>query len=280
MNPSDTPTHQEPWRARLDLVFRRMGNRTVLVSDRHEGPLRVQRPFYEPEGACQVVVIHPPGGIAGGDELRLRATVEAGAEALITSPGAAKLYRSAGAESRVEQQVSVAEGACFEWLPQETIVFSGARARVCTRIDLEPSARFLGWDLVSLGRPSCGERFEHGQLRQQLELYRSGEPLWLDRQRFEGGEVSLDEAFGLAGNPVFGVLLGYPAKVEDLEAAHETLSGEFERYVSTTLVDEVLVCRALAPSTRIARAALEAVWRCCRPRLLGRAVHAPRIWAT
>jgi urease accessory protein len=154
---SDPP---EPWRARLDLVFRRMGERTVLVSDRHEGPLRVQRPFFEPDGASQVVIIHPPGGIAGGDELRLHAVLEAGAQALLTSPGAAKLYRSAGPQSRVEQSFVVASGASLEWLPQETIVFSGANASVTTRVALEPGARFIGWDIVSLGSVSGSSSIE------------------------------------------------------------------------------------------------------------------------
>lgn len=269
----------EPWRAHLDLVFRRMGERTVLVRDRHEGPLRVQRPFHEADGSCQVIVVHPPGGIAGGDELRIDVAVEPGAEALLTSPGAAKLYRSAGPESRVEQRIALASGASFEWLPQETIAFSGARARVATRVELGPRSRFLGWDMVSLGRPTSGERFLLGELRQRFELYREGHPVWLDRQRFEGGEASLDAAFGLAGQPVFGVLLGYPATPTELDALHELLPGEHERTLGSTLVDEVLVCRALAPSTRVARAALEAAWRALRPRLLGRVAQAPRIWA-
>jgi urease accessory protein len=142
------------WAAELALRFAVRGERgrTELVGRRHVGPLRVQRPFHpEPSGACHVYVLHPPGGVVGGDQLALDVSVESGAHALLTTPAAAKLYRSAGPCARVQQALRVGEGARLEWLPHENIAFSAANAELTTRVELEQGARFLGWVVLCLG---------------------------------------------------------------------------------------------------------------------------------
>src|SRR6186997_1982361 len=121
------PIHLRAWRAELALGYERRGPRTVLATRRHDGPLVVQKALY-PEGdaVCHGIIVHPPAGIAGGDELDLQARVGAGAQALLTTPGATKWYRSAGALASSHIRWTVDADAALEWLPQETIVFSGA----------------------------------------------------------------------------------------------------------------------------------------------------------
>jgi hypothetical protein len=121
------------WQARLTLGFERRGERTLLAHCEHHGPLRVQKALY-PEGpaVCQAIVLHPPGGIAGGDRLEIVLAAGPGAHAQLTTPGAGKWYRSGGRRARQSLHVRVDEQAIVEWLPQETIVFDGAEAR-CRR---------------------------------------------------------------------------------------------------------------------------------------------------
>lgn len=155
------------WSATLDLEFAARGGRTVLARNRHQGPLRVQRPFYpETGGQAHVYVLHPPGGIVAGDSLAIDIDVAVGAHGLVTTPSAGRVYRSNAQGLLQTQQVTmtVAEGGFGEWLPQENIVFNGARAWNQTRIQLAPGARFIGWEITCLGRPASAQWFDQGSL--------------------------------------------------------------------------------------------------------------------
>ena len=133
----------------------------------------VQRPFY-PEGpeVPHVYVLHPPGGLVGGDRLRLDVTIDARAHALITTPAATKIYRSAGPLASQKQRFEVGEGGALEWLPQETILHDGANADLTTRVSLAAGARFVGIDTLCFGLPARGETFATGRCRQRFEIWR------------------------------------------------------------------------------------------------------------
>jgi urease accessory protein len=276
---TETPTG---WQAALDLHFERSGARTVLARRRHVGPLQVQRPFY-PEGTdtCHVYLLHPPGGVVGGDQLRITIDVASGAQALLTTPAAGKLYRSAGRLATLDQRLTVASNAMLEWLPQETIVFAGAHVAASTRVDLAGSAKFLGWELVCLGRPAAAELFTQGVLRQRFEVWCDGAPLWIEGSRFCGGEPALTAAWGLRGHSVTGTLVctaTAPELVTQVREAWSALSGD--ALVSATQLDAVIVCRYLGDDAEQARACFVAAWTILRPAVLGRVACPPRIWAT
>jgi urease accessory protein len=269
------------WQARLELDFARQGERTVLARRRHVGPLAVQRPFYPdgPGGACHVYLLHPPGGVVGGDALDIVVNAGAGSRALVTTPAAGKLYRSAGACARLTQRLCVDEGAQLEWLPQPTIAFAGVNARVGTRVDLAPGGRFIGWEIVCLGRTDSGERYA-GQLHLSLELWRDGAPLWVDRARYDGDEL-LAAPHGLRGHPVSGTLLASPAPgPEVLAEIRAAMDAHGTVLAGASSVDEVLALRVLGPQAEAAQRALADAWALLRPALFGRPALAPRIWAT
>jgi urease accessory protein UreH len=179
-----------------------------------------------------VYVLHPPGGVVSGDQLRIRGSVEAGAHALITTPAANKLYRARDdRRASVHSTLQVGRGAVLEWLPQETIAFSGARAELSLRVDLEPEARFLGWEIVCLGRPAAGERFTSGALALTLELSRAGKPEYLERGSYEAGAPLLQAPWGLAGQPVVGTMLcATPGASAHVALAREALQDHGSTY--------------------------------------------------
>ena len=173
--------NKKGWQATLDLQFQFLGGKTTLASRRHVGPLTVQRPFYPEAETCHLYLLHPPGGIVGGDELTISATIDADCHTLITMPGASKFYRSSGAQARLQQTLTLAENSTLEWLPQDAIFFPGANAALSTAFHLAASSTLLAWDLLCLGRPVIGEAFSHGALANRLEVWVDGSPLLIER---------------------------------------------------------------------------------------------------
>ncbi|QCY10270.1 urease accessory protein UreD [Pseudomonas sp. MPC6] len=276
--PAPTALFTPSWHAELELGYARFGDSTRPVQRRHKGPLRVQKHLYaEGPQVCQHIIVHPPGGIAGGDRLDISASVGRDAWAQITSPGAAKWYRAAGPAYQ-QLTLKVASGATLEWLPQETIIFSAAQAELSTCVDLEGDARLFYWDVVALGRPASGERFDLGHFQAQLDIRRNGRLLWHERQRIVGGDGLLDSPIGLDGQPVFATLLVTGDLDSELLEKCRSLTHDVRG--DLTQLPGILVARCLASEALLARGWLIDVWRLLRPALLGREAVPPRIWAT
>ncbi|MFJ2359691.1 urease accessory protein UreD [Pseudomonas fluorescens] len=276
--PLSTALFTPSWHAELELAYARFGDCTRPVQRRHLGPLRVQKHLYaEGPEVCQHIIVHPPGGIAGGDRLNISARVERDAWAQITSPGAAKWYRAAGPAYQL-LELKIAAGATLEWLPQETIVYSAAQAELSTSIELEGDARLFYWDVVALGRPASGERFDLGHFQAHLDIRRDGRLLWHERQRITGNDGLLDSPIGLDGHPVFATLL-VTGEI-DAELLERCRSLGHAVRGDLTQLPGLLVARCLASEALLARAWLIDLWRLLRPVLLGREAQPPRIWNT
>lgn len=276
--PLPTALFTPSWHAELELAYARFGDCTRPVQRRHLGPLRVQKHLYaEGPEVCQHIIVHPPGGIAGGDRLNISARIEQDAWAQITSPGAAKWYRAAGPAYQ-QLDLKIAAGATLEWLPQETIVYSAAQAELTTSIELEGDARLFYWDVVALGRPASGERFDLGHFQAHLDIRRDGRLLWHERQRITGNDGLLDSPIGLDGNPVFATLL-VTGEI-DAELLERCRSLGHAVRGDLTQLPGLLVARCLASEALLARAWLIDLWRLLRPALLGREAVSPRIWST
>jgi urease accessory protein len=255
----------------------------VLRGRSQRGPLTVQRPFYPEGDCCHVYVLHPPGGVVGGDRLTVRAATAPLSSALLTMPGAMKVYRSGGRVSTIDQDLVAGPRSQLEWLPQETIVFPGARARMRTRVRLSPSARFLGWEIQCLGRPASALRFDHGDWRSRLELWFKDRPLLIEHLRAGRPEV-LDHPAGLRGFSVTATLAGYPADATMVQALRAVLDGGEEPPdrcpVGVSRFDGVVVVRVLGDEAGAVQRLLRRAWSVLRPLLMERPPCPPRIWST
>ncbi|WP_052761332.1 urease accessory protein UreD [Sedimenticola thiotaurini] len=270
--------HEAGWYARLQLGFQRRPGRTVLAERTRQGPLAVQRSFYPEGDLCHVYLLHPPGGVAGGDQLNINIHVAEQAAALITTPGATKFYRSVGPMARQQQQITV-EGGCLEWLPQENIIFPGARAELATRVDLHGDARFIGWEINCLGRPVVDEQFNHGSASFACHLFRDGLPLLHERQLIDT-EQALAAAAGLRNQPVLGTLYATLAERSLLEKLRATIPLRDQHAIGLTLVDDLFIARYLGDSTETARRLFIEIWKILRPVVVNRPPSEPRIWNT
>ncbi|MDQ2963879.1 MAG: urease accessory protein UreD [Pseudomonadota bacterium] len=269
------------WHGELSLAFERRGSRTVLARRRHRGPLVVQKPLY-PEGdaVCQNIVVHPPAGIVGGDRLTLDVTVDSGAHAQLTTPGAAKWYRSAGAPAQQRLTFAVGAHALLEWLPQESIVFDGAIAELQTRVALRDDAVFIGWEIVCLGRRLAGEEFRHGRLRQEVVVLRDDVRQWTERAFVGGGARLLNAQVGLNREPIFGTFLAAAPQVpEHLVALCRQVNCE-DGESAVTRLPGLLLARYRGASAEAALHYFAALWGRARPALAKREAVTPRIWNT
>ena len=278
------------WHARLALRYWNDAG-TTRAHDLHEGPLRVLQRLY-PEGPaiCHHVVVHPPGGIVGGDRLELDATLGEGSHAVLTTPGAARFYRSEGAPGTQRVRLSLAGGARLEWLPMEAIAYSGCDALNQLELNLAPGAQMMGWDVLALGLPASSQPFVAGVVRQQLTL--PGH--WLERGRIAADDRLLRESpLGLGGAGVLATAWwaeGEPIARERrqrlLDAAREHTEplapapGATLRAGVTAPHERVIVLRALAQRVEPAMQLLQRVRAAWRAEAWGLAAEPPRIWRT
>ena len=274
-----------PLRASLSLGFIRDGETTRLVDRDHFGPLLVQKPFY-PEGRelCQVVVIHPPGGVVGGDQLAIAARIGAAGRAQITTPGAAKWYKANGHISRQNITLEIGSGGSLEWLPQETIFFDNAHVELEHNVKLGKEASYIGCEILCFGRTASGESFNGGRIHQRVGVHRDGKMIWYEQLNLSGGSPAMRNPLLLAGSTVCATLIavGQTVPATVLEAARESAAaitaGRGQAGISQ--LKGLVLARYLGNSSEVARWLMLDVWKHLRPAMLGREAMVPRVWNT
>ena len=244
----------------------------------------MQKALYpEGEHICHAVIVHPPGGIAGGDNLHIGVAVGDHAHALITTPGATKWYKANGKQSSQVVDIDVAPGAVLEWLPQETIVFNQADSLSATTIHLAADALYIGWEILCLGRTASGETFAAGRHRQRFALRQHGSLLWNEQGTLDGGGAVLSSPVGFAGAPVCGTMLaaGRPVPQSLLDAARAAIaSQDYAPRLALTRLPNLLAARYLGQSSEEAKLAFALLWTILRPALAGQEAVTPRLWNT
>ncbi|OWY69516.1 urease accessory protein [cyanobacterium TDX16] len=295
------------WHGNLDIVYALRNGKTQPISDRVQAPLKVQRPFYPEGDICHTAILHTAGGIVGGDRLSINLQLQPRSQALVTTTAASKIYRSNGLPARQTVEIQIDEGACLEWLPQETIVFKGANYRQDLRVELAPGASWLGWEITRFGRSARGEKFLQGEWRSHTEVWQQGQPLWIDRQSFPGEEAVLNSPHGLAGHSIVASLtwIGCEVSPELVTKARELWGqgsgvGSWESGVGKRELRELwrlgelrenlipnsgvtrlahgLLCRYRGSSSIEVRHWFTSVWQLLRLSLLDRSSCLPRVW--
>ena len=267
-----------PWHASLQLRFAADadGATTRLTGRAHAGPLRVQKALY-PEGArtCHVIVVHPPGGVVGGDQLEIGMRLGAGSRVFATTPGAAKWYRAQAGAARQEVRLQAGEGAALEWLPQESIFYDGARVELGHEVELGAQACYIGSEILCFGRRAMGEAFTRGHVVQRTRIRQAGRLVWHEQGRLDLEGIA--SPLGMGGRSVCATLLavGRPLPAPALAALRAEVPG-----LALSQVKSVLVARHLGDDSERARGAMLRVWQAVRPHLLGVEARPPRIWNT
>ena len=274
-----------PWHASLQLDYTLEGTRTV-ARHAHNGPLRILQSLY-PEGdaVCHNVLVHPPGGLVGGDTLDISTTVGPGAHGLVTTPGATRFYRSTGERALQRTHLTLAEGARLEWLPLEALCYNACNAENHLTLNLAPGAECMGWDVTALGLPHAGQPFETGRFVQHIEA----PGRWLERGVIDAADHRLLESpLGLAGHRCMASLffvVGTPLERARRDTALDAARAVMDAHAlkasagATSPNGQVLVVRALAPQVEPAMQLLQQVRAAWRAALWQLCAEPPRIWS-
>ncbi|HMA00080.1 MAG TPA: urease accessory protein UreD [Steroidobacteraceae bacterium] len=278
----NAPQGPAGWEAELELCFARQAGRTVLDRIRHRGPLQVQKALY-PEGGetCHIAVLHPPGGIAAGDRLRIRASLGERSHALLTTPGATKWYRSEGRRASQEVHFSLGEEAALEWLPRESILFDGANVSMELNVELGLRARYFGWEILGFGRRASGESWGRGTLNMQTNIRGAGRLLWSEVAQLDAASGFAASPVGLSGFAVCGTFLiaGGDIDAALLRECREVRAPAAQSRAGITRVPDVLIARYLGASTEEVFHWFTNLWTVLRPALSEKTACPPRVWA-
>jgi urease accessory protein len=229
------------------LGFRRRGAATELAELEQRSPLRAFLPRPERAGIPTAILANTSGGVVGGDRLRTDIALGHGAEALITSQAAEKVYRSAGPTAAIETRLRVADHAWLDWLPQETILFDGARLERRLELDIAAGGRILAGEILVFGRLARGETLTSGVLRDGWRIRHAGRPVFADVLRFDRPAAQLAAPFGFAGARALATLVYVGADAAShLADARDLLAGAPGR-VGTSCLPPVLITRWLDP---------------------------------
>jgi urease accessory protein len=260
---------------------------TRMGKTMHFGPLRVQRPFY-PEGSdlLHMYLLHPPGGLVGGDQLVIQVQARERAKVLVTTPSAGKLYRNETELKQVQQvEIKVGVNCAVEYLPQENIIFNGAKGELNTRIDIDDNGLFIGWEITCLGRPEGDALFTQGTLKQTLAIYQDEQLLFIDRFNLDAQSGVLNSRVGLQHYSVFATFVINrnidSVAMQSLLELQEACNAQSDTVLmGVTQKNGILIIRALAHRAEPVRNQFERIWQLLRPSVYDREACTPRIWNT
>ena len=262
------------------LAVRAEGGVTRLAKLHQRDPLSLRLPQPARGDVLEACLITTSGGVVGGDSLSIEVAAGAGSALRVYPQAAEKVYRSLGADSRVAVSLSAAEGAWLEWLPQETILFEGARLRRDTLIDVAPGARVLAGEFLVFGRRASGESLSRGLIHDGWRLRRGGRLVWADALHAEGDLAApLASAACLGGITAFASLV-YAAEdaVEHLAPLRALLPEESAgARCALTAVNGLVVGRFLGEALAVRRA-YGAFWAAARAQLADLPAALPRLW--
>lgn len=246
-----------------------------------QDPVRVLFPTPARGEIPTAVFVTTSGGLVGGDVLGLGAGVQANAAALVTAQAAEKIYRSKGGLCRIDLRLRVEPGGWLEWLPQETILFEGARMKRRTVASVASGGRLLAGEFIVLGRQAMGETVTHGLVRDDWQVRRDGRLVWADALCLDGDISALTEhPAGLGGAIAIATAVFVADDAPDyLDAARDLLSGSSGRVrCGATAVNGILVVRVMGADPFEIREAYGNFWAAFRHAAAGLPGQLPRLW--
>ncbi|WP_159715168.1 urease accessory protein UreD [Blochmannia endosymbiont of Camponotus nipponensis] len=268
----------EGWLGELELNFAVRKGRSVLTKCKHVGPFYVKKSFYsDNDNTPHVYLLHPPGGLVGGDKLMLDVQLESGSRALLTTPGAAKFYSSNGMCAVQKNTFKLEGNTAFEWVPQSSIFFPKTKAKVDTTFIIEQGSKVISFEMLHFGNVSLGADVYPEEVDICLNVFLYNSVGLQERLRIN----KLNCVIKLGGFQISALLFAIPSDEEILNKVRKLITSVKHFQIGgATLLDEILVVRLLGNDNQYLKSLLHCIWYTIRPVIIGREVTVPRIWST
>jgi urease accessory protein len=266
----------------LTLALTADAARVTRIADLYQrDPCRALFPMSEPGDVFQAVMLTTSGGLTDGDRVAVSISAGRNTRALVTTQAAEKIYRARAENTVISVDLDVQAGAWLEWLPQETILFDGARFRRETRIALAADARLLAAEIVVFGRAARGERIVSGHYLDRWRVAREGRLVWADALGWsDDPPAALKHPAGFGGAAALATIVyagpDAPALLDDTRAA----LADTKCRSGATLVNGLLVARILADGAQSLRSDLAQLWCSLRQKAGNLPPVLPRTWYT
>lgn len=271
------------WHGKLEITYQNRDNQTQILSNYSQAPFKIQSPFY-PEGKniCHSIILHTAGGMVGSDILSQKITLNDNCKTLITTPSAAKIYKTNGKIATSNILIKIHDNACLEFLPQENIIFNGAVYQQNYRVELGENSHYFHWEINRFGRTARGEKFTQGDWKSATEIWQKDQFLFGDRQWLPGNEQICNNINGLAGQSIIGTLylIGELPNYDHIKKQirslwnHRKTQGE----AGVTHLIKGILCRYRGNSMDEVKTWFIDVWDILRLHYLDRHKTIPRVW--
>ena len=274
---TSAPTRSWPARLKLTTGFRR--GRTRVLEKQQTGPLTLQRAHYPEQDLAHLHLLHPPGGVVGGDTLDIEMISANQSRTLVTTPGATKFYAGNGFPATQEQRLTVDANTSLEWLPQENIIFDGADIGLSTQIHAESNAILVAWEINTFGRPASNQPYRNGSFSNRLRVYDSNRLIFQDMFVHDRKRDNLSSILGLRGFCAMATMVVMPVERQFVAEIQEKFHDKSQS-LAATWVDGIMMVRCMGQSSSQLRNWLTQIWFYIRPGVIGREGIIPRIWNT
>ena len=256
------------------LAFANRDNRNSIVERYASAPVRILTPSVQ-GGIPEAVLANTSGGIAGGDTSHIDILVAQNAQALVTGQAAEKIYRSIDMPASIRTVIKIEDGSTLEYLPQESILFDGAKLNRAVNISLGARSCLLLSEMFVLGRWAMNEDFTRGIFLDRWSIDVAGQPIWREGLRIEGGLSSLSSSLGFANARALATIFYAGANAAEILGLARDVIGPMG---GATIVRGMLVVRMLGNEAGMLKQQLSEIISIIRAAALGRPAEVPRVW--
>lgn len=262
------------WKGFLLLIFKYKDKKTYLHTKKNFGPLLVQNIFYPEKEICHVYILHPPGGIVGGDYLFIKTYLEKKSKVLITTPSASKFYKSNGKIANIKLKIYLEKDTFLEWLPQNNIFFPNSLVNIENNFFIHSQSKIILWETFCFNN-FRNKKNNKSNITSSIKIWKKKFILLNEKIRLIQGNLSI-----LFNKQILSMLIAIPADMNILKSIRKFNNINKNIIIGSTLIEDILIIRIIGNDNILIQKTMHSIWKKLRVKIMGVKPCIPRIWFT